>query len=442
MQRAITCLHPPTADTLQTFAELPFPARAACNLQKDTSGGGLTGLASDLPADLPLAQLHGLTSNLFAGVSLVACSGALPQDLDAALADFATEYRRPGNGPQPTLADLAPLGRHNDFYFLDQVFALLTLCTQNMLIEKRLRHNLSAVYFSMSEIRFAESDSKDNNPTKSPQEMHLHAKPRYLDVVRQNDEKNKHEFFDLYEMRPSKHSSAQDRQQRDAAVWLPRLCGDVAVVRDDGLGTFLLCRSGIPHLTSELVHALRADLPADTTCETFASSKEVWFLAGVARRNRLHLLARLADELGVDIARQRDTLVHDEWPEDVRDMAVEAHGVVLEDLVVDAARGRVLHCKGCVPLRAGMPAVPVWLGPVQGCVLWEAPPHVRGMPEPLLPCVPLRKRSVAAVGLAAAAGQAKAPLHLRDLKHLVAYEQVVLEDEQVAFLCLIVGVFV
>ena len=32
MQRAITCLHPPTTDTLQTFAELPFPARAACNL--------------------------------------------------------------------------------------------------------------------------------------------------------------------------------------------------------------------------------------------------------------------------------------------------------------------------------------------------------------------------------------------------------------------------
>lgn len=263
--------------------------------------------------------------------------------------------------------------------------------------------------------------------------MHLHAKPRYLDVVRQNDEKNKHEFFDLYEMRPAKHSSAQDRQQRDAAVWLPRLCGDVAVVRDDGLGTFLLCRSGIPHLTSELVHALRADLPADTTCETFASSKEVWFLAGVARRNRLHLLARLADELGVDIARSRDTLVHDEWPEDVRDMAVEAHGVVLEDLVVDAARGRVLHRKGCVPLWAGMPAVPVWLGPVQGCVLWEAPPHVRGTPEPLLPCVPLRKRSVRAAGVAEGTGQARAPLHLRDLKHLVAYEQVVLEDEQVGF---------
>ena len=50
MQRAITCLHPPPADTLQTFAELAFPAHAACNLQKDTSGGGLTGLASDLPA--------------------------------------------------------------------------------------------------------------------------------------------------------------------------------------------------------------------------------------------------------------------------------------------------------------------------------------------------------------------------------------------------------
>ena len=110
----------------------------------------------------------------------------------------------------------------------------------------------------------------------------------------------------------------QDRQQRDGAVWYPRLSGDVAVVRDARHRTFLLCASGIPHLASELVQALRADLPPETTCGTFAESKEAWFLASVARRNRLHLLARLADELGVDIAREPDPHVHEDWPEDAQ----------------------------------------------------------------------------------------------------------------------------
>ena len=251
--------------------------------------------------------------------------------------------------------------------------------------------------------------------------MHLHAKPRYLDVLRQNAEKNKHEFYDLYELRPAKHSSAQDRQQRDSAVWAPRLSGDVAVVQDDRGNTLLLCRSGIPHLTSELVHALRSDLPPDTTCETFAASKEVWFLAGVAQRNRLHLLARLADELGVDIARTVDALVHEDWPEDVRDLAVETYGVVLEDLVVDAEHARVVHRKGCVPVRAGMPAVPVWLGAGQGCVLWKAPPHVREMDGALLPCVPLRVTGV---------GEARGQLKVQDVQLLLAYQQLDLEAEQ------------
>ena len=159
MQTAIACLHAPSPDTLQTLSALPLPARAACNLSKDPTGG-LTGLVTDTPADTPLFHLHNVTAELFSGVSLVACHGELPSDLADALAGFADEYSRAVEGPTPSLADLTPLGRQNDFFFLEQ-------------------------------------------------EMHVSGNHRLLDVVRQNGERGLHEFLELYEMRPAKHGSFQ-----------------------------------------------------------------------------------------------------------------------------------------------------------------------------------------------------------------------------------------
>tara|TARA_B100002051_G_C16537606_1_gene535902 strand:- start:285 stop:692 length:408 start_codon:yes stop_codon:yes gene_type:complete len=113
-------------------------------------------------------------------------------------------------------------------------------------------------------------------------------------------------------------------------------------------------------------------------------------------------------------------------------MAVEAHGVVTEDLVSCSLTQRVEHRKGCVPVRPGMRDVPVWLGRAQGCVLWHPPPFVRSGDDgagALLPCVGVLQAAGAAGG-----GDAQgSALQREDVRHLQAYGQLKLEPSQVFF---------
>ena len=253
------------------------------------------------------------------------------------------------------------------------------------------------------------------------QELHSHADARYDEMMRTNAKKKMLAFYDLYDVREGQRRGYQDCQFRDSALWAPMLTGGVAVVRDtrEPNDVLLVCWSGVPHFVGEIVHAVRADLDPELPCATFAESKELWFLRELASRNRRHMLAQLASDLGVTVPLERDTMVHDDWPEASRMMAVETYSVLTEDLVYLEHAGVVEHRKGCVRVAPKQPEVPVWLGSAQGLAVWSVPEHVAlrvaAAPLPgLFPCTRIPKQhSVQA-----------AALRLEDLAHLVEYEQV------------------
>ena len=111
MQRTITCVQPPTIDTLQTLhgrSPKDGTVLAACNLQK-AADGSLDGVLQRLEGTAPLRDLQGITSELFGGTSVVRCSGALPLDVQEALTNFASDLGT--RQTQPTLAELVPLAQ-------------------------------------------------------------------------------------------------------------------------------------------------------------------------------------------------------------------------------------------------------------------------------------------------------------------------------------------
>lgn len=374
MQATISCVQPPTTDTLQTLhSRRPKHGTvlAACNLQK-AGDGSLDGVVQRLDAAAPLADLQGVTAELFGGTSVVRCTGELPADLGAAVASFASDLGT--QQQQPALAGLVPLAHINEFFFIGQ-------------------------------------------------ELMSHADARVDETVRTNAKKKMLAFYDLFDVREGQRKGYQDCHYRDGALWAPMLSGGVAVVRDGSAGNevFLVCWSGVPHFVGEVVHAVRADLDPELPCETFATSKELWFLRELASRNRRHMLAQLANDLGVQVPLERDTMVHDDWPENSRMMAVETYAVLTEDLVFLEHAGVVEHRKGCVPVAPHQAPVPVWLGDAQGLALWSVPEHVAlrmaAAPVPaLFPCTAIPVQSGAGAGAPA--------LRLEDLAHLVDYGQV------------------
>lgn len=321
---AVVCLSVPSHDTVQTLhgmaGEYDREVAAACNLQKD-SLGGLSGVWYSVPEDAPLSALVGVTTNLFAGVSVVACDdefddwdGRLDEEVVAFAAEASREREQHVAHPR-TLERLVPLHGGNDFFFANQ--------------------------------RAAAKEPGTELPDP--------------DV-----------FGDAFRLEEGGGDPLADRCVVDAGVWHARLSGEVAVLHAPS-GSFLVCRSGVPDLATELVESVRRDLPPDTTCETFATSKEVWFLEGLARRNRLRILAQFARALGVAVATTPDALAHPDTPEDERTLAVERYGIAHEMLLHDEARARVVHAKGCVRLTPGLEHVPIWLGGTQGMLLWEQP---------------------------------------------------------------------
>tara|TARA_B110000444_G_scaffold114227_1_gene107694 strand:+ start:131 stop:1678 length:1548 start_codon:yes stop_codon:yes gene_type:complete len=339
---AVVCLATPTHDTIHTFAQLQASGRvtAACNLQKDVHGG-LTGTLTQLPADAPLSALLGLTSNLFAGVSLVECEDDFANwegDLEAQVAAFAAQVTARGGGTQPGLADLVPLGRANDFYFEGQ----------------------RAVFRGSA----ADIDA-------------MQAEAERGDVV----------FHDMYTVDDGTGGTFADRSLTDDAPWQARLCGELGIVRG-ATGSFLVCRGGAPELAAELVDAVRGDLPGDVTCGTFATSKEVWFLEHFARRNRLRLLAQLAAALGVSVMQEHDSLAHTDTVPTERMLAVETYGSTQEEL--REHNGVVELAKGCTRVTPWSGPIPVWLGGWQGVLLWSVPWHAtHGADDILVPTLNL-----------------------------------------------------
>lgn len=175
----------------------------------------------------------------------------------------------------------------------------------------------------------------------------------------------------------------KDRHFQDGAPWLSRLAGEVCILKAEK-GSYLACKSGVPHIAGELIEAIRKDLSPSTTCGTFASSKELWFLENMAHRNRKRILARFAQRLGVVIEIEQDVYAHKKTPAHECIMAIEEYGCTHESLRLFENTKTVHHTKGCMPVTPWLGKIPIWLGNWQGVVLLSLRTNVAALGETAL----------------------------------------------------------
>lgn len=186
---------------------------------------------------------------------------------------------------------------------------------------------------------------------------------------------------------------------RDACSWDSSLNGMIGVfVQDhgDNPGVFLACTSSMPDLATELVRAIKSDVARVASCAEFCTSKEMWFLENINRRNRLRLIAELAEYIGIKIPTVKDIYAH---TDQCYVLAVESCGILFEHVCqVDSSLSYssnfvtlshesratscfdqpvIRHYKGCVDGRYAMGPVPIFLGNSQGILVLLPNEHYR-----------------------------------------------------------------
>ena len=186
---------------------------------------------------------------------------------------------------------------------------------------------------------------------------------------------------------------------RDACSWDSSLNGMIGVfVQDhgDNPGVFLACTSSMPDLATELVRAIKSDVAGVATCADFCTSKEMWFLENINRRNRLRLIAELAEYIDIQVPTTKDTYSH---TDQYIMLAVESCGIPFEHVCqVDSTlshysnfvtlsdetgasvcvdRPVIRHYKGCVDAGYVVGPVPIFLGNSQGILVLLPINHYR-----------------------------------------------------------------
>ena len=144
-------------------------------------------------------------------------------------------------------------------------------------------------------------------------------------------------FYDAFtciarpENAPNTHEAGSDCGFRDACVWEPNLHGSIGIYTQgagDGNNLFLVCVSDFDQIASDIVLSMKADLGNSTSAADFCSSKEMWFLERIALRNRLRLILRVAQHLGIKVPQKKDMYAHPQQQN--ADLAIECCGVNLD----------------------------------------------------------------------------------------------------------------
>jgi len=313
------------------------------NLQKRNTG--LSGLMCEIQGTSLLNAADMLTEEVFRGISVVKCNVdelqaiALLQrkdDLVLQLNQFLTAMKTTQNNTAGMLLDqIMPSEDAHDFWWFGQTCELKGGSTMRDCI--------------------------------------LHDGKRG-DVV----------FYDAFSCiersgaRVCKLDAGVDQSFRDACVWEPVLHGSIGVYTQragDGNSIFFVCISDFEQIASDIVRSIKSDLGNSTNVYDFCSSKEMWFLENISRRNRLRLIQRTAQHLGICVPQKLDPYAHPKQP--MSNIAIECCSVNLDhvecmhrrDISTQKLVPIVRHYKDCTDMTHSRGPIPVFLGDEMGVVL-------------------------------------------------------------------------
>lgn len=202
------------------------------------------------------------------------------------------------------------------------------------------------------------------------------------------DYKNKSiHFYDAYHVVQGSENmrlAGVDPHLTDGCVWEPVLCGSIGLYEKRGTSDnvfFLACITSFPHIASEIVQATKADLLCCVSAADFADSKEMWLLENLAKRNRLRLIAEVADLLDMEVPKIVDIYAH---PDDVRrflpsggyEMPYEYTTTKINRVFDETTRKfhehtYVQYFNGCTNIAVHQGPIPVHLGLSQGFCIFE-----------------------------------------------------------------------
>jgi len=129
--------------------------------------------------------------------------------------------------------------------------------------------------------------------------------------------------------RACKQDAGADQSFQDACVWEPVLHGSLGIYTQragDGNSIFFVCISDFEQIASDIVRSIKSDLGNSTNVYDFCSSKEMWFLEKISRRNRLRLIAHL----GICVPQNPDLYAHPKQA--ASNLAIECFGVNLDHI--------------------------------------------------------------------------------------------------------------
>jgi len=365
----VPCLALRSTDTVETLAKTQQryrllaandePEKAnrihtCVNLQKKDTG--LSGMMCEIQGSSLLNATDLLTDEVFRGISVVRCNVDELQgiqllkrrdELNAKLTLFLTGLQAEKNNKAGMLLDqIMPSPEGEDFWWLDQTCEVKGgMSTKDCILHDGKRGDV-AFYDAFTCIRKTDS--------------HSGAKQQQQQGGQQT------------------HGGDVDKSFKDACVWDPVLHGSVGLYTQhsaDGSSLFLICVSDFHQIASEIVRSIKSDLGNSTNVYDFCSSKEMWFLENIAVRNRLRLILRTAQHLGINVPRKTDLYAHPK--QDNPDLAVQCCGVNLDHiesrLDVDRCTHKVVpmvrHYKDCTDVTQHRGPVPVFLGHDQGFLL-------------------------------------------------------------------------
>lgn len=352
MHDIIQMLVPRSSNTIHTLVErasniyrrdASAVVAPSLNVQRHASTGSMTGVFTNMDASTQLSGLEFGTEDLFGGISITRCH-MTESDIIRLLTDTervrgtlcgiaGAEHR------MPALSEILPRENARDF-----------------------------VWFACR----CQSKATDNVVTE----------------VKRDIERNTLNFYDMWEISHNANGMLElgyDTAVRDSCPWHAQvrngMLGLFQQKTGPEAGLYLACMSSVPSLGSEIMKAVKSDIQQHCTIGDFATSKEVYFLENLSRRNRQRLLYAAAQALGIKVSTQVDFMAHTSQRDSL--LAVETCGVQLESLyqlesALAGATHRVVHARGCVDLSKNSGPIPFYVG--------HGLPMLVFSPDPVLRC--------------------------------------------------------
>ena len=342
-----SCMTPRSMDTIETLVnkqrmyestnDISLGTIYPCsNLQKKNTTG-LTGIMTEFKGDTILHTLDSITDNIFSGISVVRCNISENNKLCM------------GEG-------VINMQKKLDSYMKSKESNI------GVVLEKVLPNKESMDFWWLGQ----SCEFKGCTQTK--------------DCIFHDNKTASVNFYDAYTCVENHDENENiDRKQRDGCVWDPLLRGSIGIYaqeNDKHNDLFFVCVSDFASVASDIVRSIKSDIGTKTNIFDFCSSKEMWFLNNISRRNRLRLILEVSNHLGLSVDKQYDMYAN----ESVADpcMAIEVCGIDLNHTDcferMDTCTGKITQSvcfyQSCVDARKQNSIIPVYLGDSTGLILF------------------------------------------------------------------------